>query len=132
MTKPDRIEGEGRRGWSLDQPDTGEDTAAKAADKAFEGEGGPPGSRREISEEERSGVSSTDTEARSALGVGVSKRRSAQDLADKEDEEGRASQGVKGKTERRHGTSSAEDSTGVDPQESVTGGPNLPKGDQSS
>jgi hypothetical protein len=116
MTEPGHFEGEDQHGWSPDQPETGDKTAAEAADKAFDGEAGAPGPGRDISDEERSGVGPTDTEAQSPLDVGTSTRRSAEDIAAGDDEEGRTTEGTKGETERPYGTSSAEDATGVDPQ----------------
>ncbi|MCW2902418.1 MAG: hypothetical protein JWO67_4683 [Streptosporangiaceae bacterium] len=107
-----------------------EDPAVRGADKAFEGPAGERGPGRDISEEEREGVESTDTEARTPLGVGESKRRHAEDIAKGKDEKGRTTEGTKGESDRPYGTSGPESATGVDPQEPVTGGPNLPPGDQ--
>jgi hypothetical protein len=46
--------------------------------------------------------------------------RRAEDVAKREDDEGREHLGTKGKSERPHGTSSARDRTGIDPQDPVT------------
>jgi hypothetical protein len=59
-----------------------------------------------------------------------SPNRSGEDVAKQEDEAGREDLGTKGQSERPVGTSTARDSTGVDPQETVTGGPTQPAGDQ--
>ncbi|MCW2945205.1 MAG: hypothetical protein JWR24_1922 [Actinoallomurus sp.] len=107
-----------------------EDPAVRGADKAFEGTGGEPGPRRDISEEERQGVESTDTEANTPLGVGESSTRRAEDIAESEDEEGRTTEGTKGKTDRPYGKSEPGSATGVDPQAPVTDSPNIPPGDQ--
>jgi hypothetical protein len=107
-----------------------EDPAVRGANKAFEGSGGEPGPGRDVSEEERKGVDSADTEASTPLGVGESKRRGAEDIASGKDEKGRTSEGTKGESDRPYGTSEPESATGVDPQGPVTGGPNVPPGDQ--
>jgi hypothetical protein len=99
-------------------------------DKTFGGESGEPGPARDLSEEERSGVSPADTEAQTQLGVGTRTRRSAEESLEVKTKGGRTSEGTKGKTEPPYGTSSAEDSTGVDPQEQVTGDPSMTPGDQ--
>lgn len=76
------------------------------------------GTGREISDEERSGVSSTDTEAESALGVGGSPHRPAEQVADESGgEEGRRDEGTRGPAQRPSGSSTGRDSTGVDPQD---------------
>ncbi|MBC6461879.1 hypothetical protein [Actinomadura sp. HBU206391] len=107
-----------------------EDPAVKGADKAFEGAWGEPGPGRDVSDEEREGVESTDTEARTPLGVGESSTRSAEEIAEKEDEEGRTTEGTKGRSDRPYGTSEPESATGVDPQGPAAGGPKAPPGDQ--
>jgi hypothetical protein len=119
-----------------------EDPAVQGANKAFETppsggdqeEWAGPGVAGEDSAEEgerQEGwagptVSSDD----SPEDVGKSTRRSAEDIADAEDEEGRTTEGTKGKAERPYGTAEPESATGVDPQETVTGGPDMPPGDQ--
>jgi hypothetical protein len=90
----------------------------------------PPGPGREISDEEREGVPPTDTEATSALGVGVSMTRRGEDVDKQEDEEGREDTGTKGASDRPVGVSDERASTSVDPGESESGGPTLPAGDQ--
>jgi hypothetical protein len=89
-----------------------------------------PGPGREISEEEREGVSATDTEAESPLGVGVSMTRRGEDVGKQEDEEGRDDTGTKGSTDRPTGVSDERASTSVDPQDTGSGGPTMPAGDQ--
>jgi hypothetical protein len=90
----------------------------------------PPGPGREISDEERSGVPPTDTEAESPLGVGVSMTRRGEDVARQEDEEGRDDTGTKGPTDRPTGVSDERASTSVDPDDTESGGPTMPAGDQ--
>lgn len=51
---------------------TAADTRAAYMRKVMSGEGGAPGPGRVVSDEERSGVPSTDTSGASPLGVGVS------------------------------------------------------------
>jgi hypothetical protein len=75
----------------------------------------PPGPGREISDEEREGVSSTDMDATSALGVGVSMSRRAEDVAKQGNEPGREDIGPRGASSRPAGTSDERDSSSVDP-----------------
>jgi hypothetical protein len=89
-----------------------------------------PGPGREISDEEREGVPPTDTEAESALGVGVSMTRRGEDVAKQEDEEGRDDTGTKGPTDRPTGVSDERASTSVDPNDTESGGSHMPAGDQ--
>jgi hypothetical protein len=90
----------------------------------------PPGPGREISDEEREGVGPTDTEAESPLGVGVSMTRRGEDVARQEDEPGREDTGTKGPSDRPVGVSDERASTSVDPDETESGGPTMPAGDQ--
>ena len=91
----------------------------------------PPGPGREISDEEREGVDPTDTEATSPLGVGESINRRGEDVVKQEGhEEGREHAGTKGSSDRPHGTSDERASTSVDPNETESGGPHMPAGDQ--
>ena len=89
-----------------------------------------PGPGREISDEEREGVSPTDTEAESPLGVGVSMTRRGEDVAKQEDEPGREDTGTKGPSDRPAGVSGDRASTSVDDQDTESGGPTMPAGDQ--
>jgi hypothetical protein len=90
----------------------------------------PPGPGREISDEEREGVPPTDTEATSPLGVGVSMTRRGEDVDKQEPEPGREDAGAKGASDRPVGVSDERASTSVDPDETESGGPTLPAGDQ--
>jgi hypothetical protein len=89
-----------------------------------------PGPGREISDEEREGVPPTDMEAESPLGVGVSMTRRGEDVEKQEDEPGREDAGTKGPTDRPVGVSDERASTGVDEQDTQSGGPTMPAGDQ--
>jgi hypothetical protein len=75
----------------------------------------PPGPGREVSDEEREGVPTTDTEATSPLGVGESMSRRGEDIARQEDERGREDTGTQGPSDRPVGVSDERDSTAVDP-----------------
>ena len=98
------------------------------AEKAFHGaDEVPPGPGRVISDEEREGVPPTDTEATSPLGVGESVNRRGEDVAR---EEGREHVGTRGPSDRPAGVSDERASTSVDPDETQTGGPHMPAGDQ--
>ena len=100
-------------------------------DKVFSGaDDVEPGPGREISDEEREGVSATDTEAESPLGVGVSMTRRGEDVAKQEDEPGREDTGTKGPSDRPIGVSDDRVSTNVDDQDTESGGPTMPAGDQ--
>jgi hypothetical protein len=90
----------------------------------------PPGPGREISDEEREGVGPTDTEATTPLGVGGSINRRGEDVARQEGEEGREDTGTQGASDRPVGVSDERASTSVDPDNTVSGGPTLPAGDQ--
>jgi hypothetical protein len=90
----------------------------------------PPGPGREISDEEREGVPPTDMDAESPLGVGVSMTRRGEDVDKQEDEPGRDETGAKSASDRPVGTSDERDSTSVDPNETESGGPTMPVGDQ--
>ena len=92
------------------------DSYEEHTQKVFHGAGDvPPGPGREISDEEREGVPSTDTEAESPLGVGVSMTRRGEDVEKQEDEPGRDDPGTKGPTDRPHGVSDDRDETSIDP-----------------
>jgi hypothetical protein len=88
------------------------------------------GPGREISEEELDGVSATDMEASSPLGVGESSSRRGEEIGAGA-ESGRRDAGTTGQAERPAGTSTARDSTTIDPQEPIdSDSPSLPSGDQ--
>lgn len=81
------------------------------------------GPGRESSRQEGQGVSGTDTEATSALGVGRSTARSGEKVVrDEGKEAGRREVGSTGKAERSAGRSSGRDSTGVNPHKKSEGG----------
>jgi hypothetical protein len=90
----------------------------------------PPGPGREVSDEERRGVPPTDTEAASPLGVGESINRRGEDVARKEGEPGRERTGAKGPSDRPVGVSDERDASAVEPDQTASGGPHLPAGDQ--
>ena len=90
----------------------------------------PPGPGRVISDEERAGVPPTDVDATSPLGVGESINRRGEDVVKQEGEAGREHAGTKGPSDRPHGVSDERDSSSVDPDETTSGGPTVPAGDQ--
>jgi hypothetical protein len=80
------------------------------------GKGGAPGPAREISQVERDGVSPTDTEASSPLGVGQSYGRRGESIAKREGKEaGRREVATTGEAKRPAGKSTGRDQTAVDP-----------------
>ena len=83
-----------------------------------------------LSDEEREGVGPTDTDATSALGVGESINRHGEDVHKQEDEEGREDTGTKGGSDRPTGVSDQRASTSIDPNDTQSGGPTMPAGDQ--
>jgi hypothetical protein len=102
--------------------------AEKGADKAFDATNAPaPGPGREVSPEERDGMTDTDPAPDPPLGVGESINARAEDVArGDEDEAGR--QGASG---RPYGHASGNEPRGVHPNPPVTeGSPDLPTGDQ--
>jgi hypothetical protein len=105
---------------------TPEDPAVAGTDKAFQESDSSLGatSSEQTSDDDREGVEATDTEARSPHGVGESTRRSGEDIA--QDEEGPTTEGTKGASDRPYGKAEPSGSTGVDQQETVTEGPDLP------
>jgi hypothetical protein len=107
------------------------DTYEEHAEKVFHGaDEVEPGPGRQISDEEREGVPPTDTEAESPLGVGVSMTRRGEDVHKQEDEPGRDDTGTRGASDRPTGVSDERASTSVDPNETESGGPTMPAGDQ--
>ncbi|MFI6455907.1 hypothetical protein ACIBF6_30615 [Streptosporangium amethystogenes] len=84
--------------------------------------GHPPDDRepgRVISDVERKGVPATDTEARSARGVGTSEHRGAEKISARKGEKGRKKISTDEKG-RPYGVSRPEDITGVNPQKTIT------------
>jgi hypothetical protein len=110
----------------------GSEDARQAGNRAF----GPPPSGpqwpgREPSAAELHGVPSTDTEARTPLGVGTSTTRRAEKIARREGEAGRRTKGLRGRSGRPAGTSEPDHDTGVGPQKTIDEeSPHLPTGDQ--
>ncbi|MCW2876522.1 MAG: hypothetical protein JWQ95_622 [Sphaerisporangium sp.] len=104
----------------------------RAGNRAFESP--PRGDRRPprvVTEVERHGVASTDTDARSPLGVGTSTSARAEKIAQREEEAGRKKGGVEGPSERPYGTSTSEHGTGVGQHKPADDeSPYLPPGDQ--
>ncbi len=89
---------------------------AEGTKKAYDAENSapPPGPGREVSDEEREGVSGTDTTAATPLGVGESINRSGEDVVKQEGEEaGKETVGYK--DGRPVGTSDERSRTSVDP-----------------
>jgi hypothetical protein len=98
-----------------------DDPAVQGADKAFAGP--------DETEHEEGWVGPTarpDDDDAPPDDAGESKRRSAEDIADSGDEEGRTTEGTQGASGRPYGKTESEGSSGVDPQGPVTEGPNLP------
>jgi hypothetical protein len=108
------------------------DEREEQTEKAFHGaDDVEPGPGRVISDEEREGVGPADTEAESPLGVGESINRRGEDVVKQEgQEEGREHAGTKGPTDRPHGVSDERASTSIDPDDTGSGGPTMPAGDQ--
>lgn len=73
----------------------------------------------------------TRTDASTPGGVGTSTTRRGEDVVKEEGEEGRHTTGTQGQSQRPVGTSTARDSTGIDPQE-PQGGPTMPASGSSS
>lgn len=112
---PAQAGGDDQHGWAPDQTDTAEQ-GREGVRKAFRAdeEGGEPGPDPVVSDEEREGVSGTDTTAASPLGVGESIGRRGEDIKEQEGgEEGRYDTGTKGESQRPTGTSTPDDFTGV-------------------
>lgn len=108
-----RFEGESHHGWSPDI-DSGGGTAAEAGVKATDKPSPATGEGRELSQEEREGVSPTDMEPGSPFGAGESRNRRGEEIAEEAEVE---PEGHKGPSQRPYGTSDAGDATGVDPQD---------------
>jgi hypothetical protein len=93
----------------------------------------PPGPQwpgRRPSGTEREGVPSTDTEAGTPLGVGVSESKGAEEIAREKGADRRRTAGVRGRSGRPFGSATPEETTGVDPAGPVEDdSPYLPPGD---
>ncbi|MEU4407244.1 hypothetical protein AB0F88_22200 [Streptosporangium sp. NPDC023963] len=116
-SKHKRRNGKGEKakhGHSRDVSHASEEVV-RSGDLAF----GPPpegkGPPRVVSGAEREGVPSTDTEARSPLGVGTSENRGAERIASRRKERGREKVGTDERG-RSYGVSHPEDVTGVSPR----------------
>lgn len=117
-------EQEKHHGWAPDVGGGSED-AQEARRKAMDSPSGERGSGREVSDAEREGFSSTDTEPGSPYGAGESDSASPEDQAGSGGTEGR-----QGPAQRPYGRTDDED-TGVGSEGTATeGSPNLPTGDQ--
>jgi hypothetical protein len=82
-----------------------------------DGDAGPPGPGREVSDEERTGVGDTDMEPEPALGVGEHLTRAGESLAGQDAGE----RGRKGVSQRPHGEQP--DESGMSEQSDETGSP---------
>ena len=101
----------------------GENTASQAFDAS---NAPPPGPRPPVSEEERSGMSSTDMEPQPQHGVGERRMFSAEEQAPDRDDVG-----TKGPSARPVGRAAEDDADSVGTSGSVTpGSPDLQAGDQ--
>jgi hypothetical protein len=114
---------EDQHGWAQDAPGTGEakDAAIAGNKKAFEGND----TQDEATGEAIQGPDLTGGH------VGESTTRRGEDAAAEGKEPGRDDGPAQGESQRPTGTSTARDSTGVDPQEPIDGdSPSLQSGDQ--
>ncbi|HET9138647.1 hypothetical protein [Actinophytocola sp.] len=94
-----RFAGEEHHGWSPDVGSGGSERATEANEKAFGEPQGERGPGRVVSDEEREGVSSTDTEPDSPHGVGSSRSAThGEDFADD------TAEGTKDPSGRPYGT----------------------------
>jgi hypothetical protein len=117
-------ENQDQHGWAPDVGEGGSERARKANEKAFGEPSSETGAGRRISEEERAGVSPTDTEPESPHGVGESTRKGGEEY---EGDNGRA--GTKGESQRPYGTTDEAD--GVAPSAPTDDdSPYLQPGDQ--
>jgi hypothetical protein len=97
-----------------------EDPAVAGTDKAFHPDESSLGQAPDQARDDaREGVEATDTQAQSPHGVGESSRRSGETIADDDE----STEGVQGPSGRPYGQAEPGGSTGVDPQGSVTEGP---------
>jgi hypothetical protein len=114
---------EDQHGWAQDAPGTGEakDAAIAGNKKAFEGHD----TQDEATGEAIQGPDLTGGH------VGESTTRRGEDAIAEGKEPGRHDGSAQGESQRPTGTSTARDSTGVDPQEPIDGdSPSLQSGDQ--
>lgn len=114
---------EEHHGWAPDAPGTGEaaDAAVQGHKKAFEAND----TQDEATGAARQGADLTPE------GAGQSSTRRGEEVSGQEGKEaGRHDTGTQGESQRPTGTSTARDSTGVDPQEPIEESPSLQPGDQ--
>jgi hypothetical protein len=110
-----RFDGEEHHGWSPDVGAGGSERATEANRKAFQTPPGDRGPGAEESEEERSGVPPTDTDADTPLGVGTSSAKRAEQYG-AEGENGRRTVGTQGEAERPYGVTDPDEDTSVGAQ----------------
>ncbi|WP_203886852.1 hypothetical protein [Planotetraspora kaengkrachanensis] len=110
-TKPGRFEGKHQHGFS---PDVGKvsEEVVRAGDLAFRKPTADQGPGREVGSTERHGVPSTDVNASSPLGVGVSTTTRAEEIAHKKETAYRR-HGIHDRTGRPYGGSAPGHGTGV-------------------
>lgn len=91
---------------------------AESVRKAYNADehAGEPGPTPPVSQEEREGVSATDTTGATPLGVGESTTKRAEEYGAEDQEAGRIDAGTQGPSQRPVGTSDSEFRTGVNPQ----------------
>ncbi len=115
---------ENQHGWAQDAPGTGEakERVIEGHKKAFEGND---------TQDEATGAARQGPDLTGG-NVGQSTTRRGEDIAEQEGKEpGRSDGTAQGESQRPTGSSTARDSTGVDPQEPVDGSsPSLQSGDQ--
>ncbi|WAL69305.1 hypothetical protein ORV05_16530 [Amycolatopsis cynarae] len=113
---------EKHHGWAPDVGHGSED-AQEARRKAMDTPSEEKGEGREVSEEERRGVGSAETEPGSPAGAGESVTRRPEDRGGE-----KGTEGTKGPAQRPYGRT--ESDTGVGEEGKATEGPDLPSGDQ--
>jgi hypothetical protein len=128
-SKPGRFEGKHQHGFS---PDVGKasEEVVRAGDRAFRKPPADQGPGREVSDIERHGVPSTDVNASSPLGVGVSTTTRAEEIAHKKESAHRRA-GIHRRTGRPFGKPKKGQGTGIGrPHLAEEESPYLPPGDQ--
>jgi hypothetical protein len=117
--------GEKRHGWAPDVGGGGSEAAQDARRRAMDKPPDTQGEGREISDAERFGVDSTETEPGSPYGVGESDSARPEETVPS-----KGTEGHKGAAKRPYGRTDDEDS-GVGKEGAATeDSPNLPTGDQ--
>ncbi len=110
-----RFDGEEHHGWSPDVGAGGSGRATEANQKAFQTPPAGRGPGAEESEEERTGVPPTDTDAATPLGVGTSSTRRAEEYG-AEGESSRRTVGTQGQSDRPYGVTDPDEDTSVGAQ----------------